>query len=201
MNWLYETLWQHTPVQAVVIICLICALGLALGKLRFRGISLGVTYVFFIGILFGALGLQLDAQMLSYAESFGLILFVFSIGMQVGPGFFSSFKKGGIQMNMLAALVVLLNVVVALGIYYAFKDVFDLKIAQIVGILSGAVTNTPGLGAAQQALSTLDPSQAGTAEDLSMGYAAAYPLGVVGIIISMIVLKAIFRVKISPLLH
>ena len=81
MNWLYETLWQHTPVQAVVIICLICALGLALGKLRFRGISLGVTYVFFIGILFGALGLELDAQMLSYAESFGLILFVYTLGL------------------------------------------------------------------------------------------------------------------------
>ena len=111
MNWLYETLWQHTPVQAVVIICLICALGLALGKLRFRGISLGVTYVFFIGILFGALGLQLDAQMLSYAESFGLILFVYTLGLQVGPGFMSTFLTGGAQLNLLALGVVGLGTV------------------------------------------------------------------------------------------
>ena len=114
MNWLYETLWQHTPVQAVVIICLICALGLALGKLRFRGISLGVTYVFFIGILFGALGLQLDAQMLSYAESFGLILFVYTLGLQVGPGFMSTFLTGGAQLNLLALGVVGLGTVMAL---------------------------------------------------------------------------------------
>ena len=200
MDWLVDLFTESSIAHDILVFALVIAMGVLLGKIKIFGISLGVTFVLFVGIVFSDphIGLSIEStELLHFIRDFGLILFVFSIGMQVGPGFFSSFKKGGIQMNMLAALVVLLNVVVALGIYYAFKDVFDLKIAQIVGILSGAVTNTPGLGAAQQALSTLDPSQAGTAEDLSMGYAAAYPLGVVGIIISMIVLKAIFRVKID----
>ena len=200
MDWLVDLFTESSIAHDILVFALVIAMGVLLGKIKIFGISLGVTFVLFVGIVFSDphIGLSIGStELLHFIRDFGLILFVFSIGMQVGPGFFSSFKKGGIQMNMLAALVVLLNVVVALGIYYAFKDVFDLKIAQIVGILSGAVTNTPGLGAAQQALSTLDPSQAGTAEDLSMGYAAAYPLGVVGIIISMIVLKAIFRVKID----
>lgn len=181
MNWLYETLWQHTPVQAVVIICLICALGLALGKLRFRGISLGVTYVFFIGILFGALGLQLDTQMLSYAESFGLILFVYTLGLQVGPGFMSTFLTGGAQLNLLALGVVGLGTVMALlAALLGYMPLPDM-----MGVLCGATTNTPALGAAQQTLKQLgQPSNAA-----ALGCAVTYPIGMIGVIIALILVK------------
>ena len=181
MNWLYETLWQHTPVQAVVIICLICALGLALGKLRFRGISLGVTYVFFIGILFGALGLQLDAQMLSYAESFGLILFVYTLGLQVGPGFMSTFLTGGAQLNLLALGVVGLGTVMALlAALLGYMPLPDM-----MGVLCGATTNTPALGAAQQTLKQLgQPSNAA-----ALGCAVTYPIGMIGVIIALMLVK------------
>ena len=181
MNWLYETLWQHTPVQAVVIICLICALGLALGKLRFRGISLGVTYVFFIGILFGALGLELDAQMLSYAESFGLILFVYTLGLQVGPGFMSTFLTGGAQLNLLALGVVGLGTVLALlAALLGYMPLPDM-----MGVLCGATTNTPALGAAQQTLKQLgQPSNAA-----ALGCAVTYPIGMIGVIIALILVK------------
>lgn len=181
MNWLYETLWQHTPVQAVVIICLICALGLALGKLRFRGISLGVTYVFFIGILFGALGLKLDAQMLSYAESFGLILFVYTLGLQVGPGFMSTFLTGGAQLNLLALGVVGLGTIMALlAALLGYMPLPDM-----MGVLCGATTNTPALGAAQQTLKQLgQPSNAA-----ALGCAVTYPIGMIGVIIALILVK------------
>ena len=181
MNWLYETLWQHTPVQAVGIICLICALGLSLGKLRFRGISLGVTYVFFIGILFGALGLQLDAQMLSYAESFGLILFVYTLGLQVGPGFMSTFLTGGAQLNLLALGVVGLGTVMALlAALLGYMPLPDM-----MGVLCGATTNTPALGAAQQTLKQLgQPSNAA-----ALGCAVTYPIGMIGVIIALILVK------------
>ena len=181
MNWLYETLWQHTPVQAVVIICLICALGLALGKLRFRGISLGVAYVFFIGILFGALGLELDAQMLSYAESFGLILFVYTLGLQVGPGFMSTFLTGGAQLNLLALGVVGLGTVMALlAALLGYMPLPDM-----MGVLCGATTNTPALGAAQQTLKQLgQPSNAA-----ALGCAVTYPIGMIGVIIALILVK------------
>lgn len=181
MNWLYETLWQHTPVQAVVIICLICALGLALGKLRFRGISLGVTYVFFIGILFGALGLELDAQMLSYAESFGLILFVYTLGLQVGPGFMSTFLTGGAQLNLLALGVVGLGT--AMALLAALLGYMPLP--DMMGVLCGATTNTPALGAAQQTLKQLgQPSNAA-----ALGCAVTYPIGMIGVIIALILVK------------
>lgn len=181
MNWLYETLWQHTPVQAVVIICLICALGLSLGKLRFRGISLGVTYVFFIGILFGALGLELDAQMLSYAESFGLILFVYTLGLQVGPGFMSTFLTGGAQLNLLALGVVGLGTVMALlAALLGYMPLPDM-----MGVLCGATTNTPALGAAQQTLKQLgQPSNAA-----ALGCAVTYPIGMIGVIIALMLVK------------
>ncbi|HIR36993.1 MAG TPA: putative transporter, partial [Candidatus Limisoma gallistercoris] len=163
-----------------------------LGKIKFFGVSLGVTFVLFVGILAGHIGFNIGNMMLlNFLRDFGLILFVFSIGMQVGPGFFSSFKKDGMQMNLIAALTILLNVVVAVAIYYMDSE---LTVPQMVGILSGAVTNTPGLGAAQQALETLGQSGA---DDLSMGYAAAYPLGVIGIILSMILLKVFCKIKVE----
>lgn len=193
MDWLVSLFTEHSIAHDVLVYALVIALGVLLGKIKFFGISLGVTFVLFVGIVLAHFGQTVGSvHLLNFIRDFGLILFVFSIGIQVGPGFFSSFKKGGIRMNMLAVFVVLLNVAVAMIIYFCNRD--SMTISEIVGILSGAVTNTPGLGAAQQALESkaVDGTDA-----LSMGYAAAYPLGVVGIILSMIVLKAIFRVKVE----
>lgn len=193
MDWLISLFTDNSTIaHDVIVYSLVIALGVLLGKVKFFGVSLGVTFVLFVGILMGHLGFDIGNQtLLKFIKEFGLILFVFSIGIQVGPSFFSSFKKGGMQMNLVAALTVLLNIVVALVIFYVDSD---MTIPEIVGILSGAVTNTPGLGAAQQALDTM--GKAG-ADSLSMGYAAAYPLGVVGIILSMIILKAVFKIKIE----
>ena len=143
----------------------------------------------FVGILMGHLQLSVDPQILQFVREFGLILFIFSIGLQVGPGFFSSFKRGGLVLNGLATLIIALNIVVAIAIYFGFGNI---DITSLVGVLSGAVTNTPGLGAAQQTLSEVQGATPATAEaikSMSMGYAAAYPLGVVGIILSMILVK------------
>ena len=193
MDWLISLFADNTTIaHDVVVYSLVIALGVLLGKVKFFGISLGVTFVLFVGIVAGHFGFDIgNAELLKFVREFGLILFVFSIGIQVGPSFFSSFKKGGMQMNLIAALTIALNVVVALIIYYTCSDV---TVPQIVGILSGAVTNTPGLGAAQQALDSL--GQGGT-DALSMGYAAAYPLGVIGIILSMILLKVVFKIKVD----
>ncbi|MBQ4039139.1 MAG: transporter, partial [Bacteroidaceae bacterium] len=146
MEWLNNLFFSHSPLQAVVIISIIIAAGLGLGKIRFFGISLGVTFVFFAGILAGHLGFSIDAKMLSYAESLGLVLFVYELGLQVGPGFFSSFRKGGVQLNMLAMGVVLLGTLMAVALSYATST----PMSEMVGILCGATTNTPALGAAQQ---------------------------------------------------
>lgn len=194
MDWLISLFTENSIPHDVLVYALVIALGVLLGKVKFFGISLGVTFVLFVGLVMAHFHFTISSpELLNFIRDFGLILFVFSIGIQVGPGFFSSFKKGGIQMNMLAVLVVLLNVAVALVIYYMNKG-NGTTIQQIVGILSGAVTNTPGLGAAQQAL---ESKGLPGADDLSMGYAAAYPLGVVGIILSMIVLKVIFKIKVD----
>ena len=192
MDWLLSLFTDNTTIaHAVVVYSLVIALGVLLGKVKIFGISLGVTFVLFVGILMGHFHFDIgNPELLKFVREFGLILFVFSIGLQVGPGFFSSFKKGGMQMNFIATLMVLLNVAVALVIFYCS----DITLPQIVGILSGAVTNTPGLGAAQQALES--KGLAG-ADDLSMGYAAAYPLGVIGIIATMILIKAIFKIKVE----
>ena len=168
-------------IQAVIVICLICAIGLFLGKIRVRGISLGVTYVFFIGILAGALGFEIDAQMLSYAESFGLILFVYILGLQVGPGFMSSFRSGGARLNLLALGVVLLGTFMSLLIVWGgFVPIGDM-----MGVLCGATTNTPALGAAQQTLKQLGQPSSGAA----LSCAVTYPLGMVGVIIAIIIMR------------
>ena len=193
MEWLISLFADNSTIaHDVVVYALVIALGVLLGKIKFFGVSLGVTFVLFVGILAGHIGFNIGNMMLlNFLRDFGLILFVFSIGMQVGPGFFSSFKKDGMQMNLIAALTILLNVVVAVAIKFIDSS---LTVPQMVGILSGAVTNTPGLGAAQQALETLGQSGA---DDLSMGYAAAYPLGVIGIILSMILLKVFCKIKVE----
>ena len=169
----------------------VIAAGIYIGKMRIFGVSLGVTFVLFVGILMGHLGYIVDTDVLRFVREFGLILFIFSIGLQVGPGFFSSFKKGGMRLNFLAVLVIFLNVAIVLCVYF-FGNVHD--IAALVGVMSGAVTNTPGLAAAQQTVSQMagGPEQANI---MAAGYAAAYPLGVVGIILSMFIVKWVFRIR------
>lgn len=182
---------NESLASTLVLYSFVIAAGVYLGKLKVAGVSLGVTFVLFVGILMGHFGYIVNAEVLKFIREFGLILFIFSIGLQVGPGFFSSFKKGGMRLNVLAVMVVALNVAIVLGIYY-FGNIHD--ISALVGVMSGAVTNTPGLAAAQQAISqaTQSPEQANL---MASGYAAAYPLGVVGIILSMFVIKWIFRIK------
>lgn len=181
MHWLSDTFIHHSAIQTVIIICLICALGLSLGKLRIRGFSLGVTYVFFFGILAGSLGLTLDAQMLSYAESFGLILFVYALGLQVGPGFMSTFRKGGTSLNLLAFAVVVLGTLLALVPAWTGSS----PLSDMMGVLCGATTNTPALGAAQQTLKQLGQPSAGAA----LSCAVTYPLGLVGVILALMIMK------------
>ena len=144
MEWLNSLLFEHSALQAVVVMAIIIAAGLGLGKIRILGVSLGVTCVFFAGILAGHLGLSINPDMLNYAESFGLVLFVYELGLQVGPGFFSSFRKGGIQLNMLGFGVIMLGTLMAIFI----SKIASIPMSDMVGILCGATTNTPALGAA-----------------------------------------------------
>jgi putative transport protein len=193
MDWFTDLLLPgNTSIGATIVLySFVIALGIFLGKIKVAGVSLGVTFVLFVGILMGHFGYIVDEQVLKFVREFGLILFIFSIGLQVGPGFFSSFKKGGMTLNGLAVLIVALNVLIVLGIYF-FGNVKDIN--ALVGVMSGAVTNTPGLAAAQQAISQTNPDAANV---MASGYAAAYPLGVIGIIASMFVIKAIFGIKVE----
>ncbi len=184
MDWLHNIFHEHSPIQAVVIISIIIAIGLGLGKLRAFGVSLGVTCVFFAGILAGHLGFSIDPEMLTYAESFGLVLFVYELGLQVGPGFFSSFRKGGIQLNMLGLGVVLLGTLMTVLISHLCHQ----PMSDMVGILCGATTNTPALGAAQQTLKQLGLDASGAA----LSCAVTYPLGVVGVILAMLAVRKLF---------
>ena len=192
MNWLESLLWD--PASVAHIVCLyafVISLGVLLGKIKFFGVSLGVTFVLFTGILMGYFGFTGEIHILHFLREFGLILFVFCIGLQVGPSFFSSFKKGGMSLNLLAVGIVLLNIVVTLAIYFLANGRIELPM--MIGILYGAVTNTPGLGAAQEALNQLNY----TGEPIALGYACAYPLGVVGIIGSIIAVRYIFRISLA----
>ena len=195
MNWLTELWIGNGVAHTILIYAIVIAIGVLLGKVKIFGISLGVTFVLFCGIFIGHLGVTVDAPTLKFIQEFGLILFIFSIGLQVGPSFFSSFKREGIQLNGIAMLIVALNVVVALVIYFIAGNI---SITDMVGVMSGAVTNTPGLGAAQQTLIETVGDRAGDLnESMSLGYAAAYPLGVIGVILSMVLLKAFFRINVD----
>lgn len=181
MDWLYSLFVEHSALQAVVVLSLISTIGLGLGKVRFWGVSIGVTFVFFAGILAGHLGFTIDSQMLNYAESFGLVVFVYALGLQVGPGFFSSFRQGGVRLNMLAMGVVLIGTLMTvLG-----SLVTDISLPNMVGILCGATTNTPALGAAQQTLKQLGVE----ASTPALGCAVTYPLGVVGVILAILIIR------------
>ncbi len=187
MTWFSELFMGGSVAHSVLLIALVVAAGIALAKIKIAGVSLGITWILFAGIAASHFGMRLDEHLIHFLKEFGLILFVFSIGMQVGPGFFASFKKGGIRLNMLAAGIVLAGMGVTLVIWL----LTDVPLATMVGIMSGAVTNTPGLGAAQQANAEMTGIDN---PDIATGYAVAYPLAVVGIIVTMIVLRRLFRI-------
>ena len=189
MEWFYNLLNDTNSVAHIVMLyAFVISAGVLLGKIKVFGISLGVTFVLFVGILAGHFGFTAPAGTLNFLKEFGLILFVFSIGMQVGPSFFSSFKKGGLRLNLLTTIIILLNIAIALILFFAFNGRIELPM--IVGIMFGAVTNTPGLGSAQEALNQIGY----TGDPIALGYAVAYPLGVIGIILAIIIIRYAFKI-------
>lgn len=204
MDWLIDLLKPgNTSIAATVLLySFVIFAGIYLGKIKFFGVSLGVTFVLFVGIVMGHFQYTVQPDTLHFLREFGLILFIFSIGIQVGPSFFSSFKEGGIKLNILASLGILLNVAVMLTIFFVQGGSEGAtSIEEMVGVMSGAVTNTPGLGAAQQTVLQVGTENQDAAyeisQQMSMGYAAAYPLGVVGIILTMIFVKSVFKVNVN----
>ena len=188
MDWINALFFGSGIGHSILLLALVIFIGILLGKLKIAGVSLGITWILFVGIIFSHFNMRMDSHALHFLKEFGLILFVYSVGLQVGPGFFSSFKKGGVTLNMLAGLIVLLGVVIT----YIISKVTGLPATTMVGILSGAVTNTPGLGAAQQAYFDVTGNE-GT--DIAMGYAVAYPLGVIGIILAILLIRYLFRIN------
>ena len=186
MNWFIEIFTEQTFIQAILILSLICAVGLALGQIKIGGVSLGVTFVFFAGIIAGHFGLTVNPDMLTMIQNFGLIIFIYALGVQVGPGFFSSFKQGGVKFNMLSLLLMVIGTVMALVIHWTS----GISLGDTMGLLSGAVTNTPMLGAAQQALLQTDPENIQGANNMAMACAVGYPFGLIGMILCVIFLRA-----------
>lgn len=191
MNWFIEIFTEQTFVQATLVLALICAVGLALGQIKIKGISLGVTFVFFAGIIAGHLGLKINQDMLTMLQNFGLILFIYALGVQVGPGFFSSFKEGGIKLNMLGIFLMVTGTALAVILHWAT----GISIGDMMGLLSGAVTNTPMLGAAQQALLQVEPDNIAGANNMAMACAVGYPFGLIGMILCVMFLRAIIGKK------
>ena len=190
MEWLSNLFASESVAQSVVVLAAVISVGILLSKIKIANISFGITWILFAGIAFSHFGLKINPGVLHFAKEFGLILFVYSIGLQVGPGFFSSFKKGGIKLNLIASGIVLAGVATTLIIHYATS----LPMSTMTGILSGAITNTPGLGAAQQTYLDINGS---TDPSIAMGYAVAYPLGVLGIIFSIVLVKIVFRINLD----
>ena len=188
MEWLVDPFAGSGVAHSVFVLALVIAIGLGLNRIKFGSVSLGVTWILFVGIIAGHFGFLLDQTTAHFVKEFGLILFIYSIGLEVGPGFFSSFRKGGITLNMLAVAMVLLACITA----YAIHLITGTSLIDMVGVLSGAVTNTPGMGAAQQ---TFYDMTGEVNTSIAQGYAVTYPLGVVGVILSIIVLRRIFRVN------
>ncbi|MFT3994316.1 MAG: putative transporter [Dysgonomonas sp.] len=191
MNWLFELISQPSTIQSIILISVVSAIGLELGKFKIFNISLGITFVFFIGIVIGHIDLDINKDMLYFAQNFGLVLFVYALGLQVGPSFFSSLKKGGIRLNGLAFIVIIIGLVLTL----VFSRLTNISLPNMVGILTGAVTNTPALGAAQQALRQIDPTNTKAISDMALACAIAYPMGVVGVILAIAVMRIFFGPK------
>lgn len=189
MSWLVQLFTEQTYTQAIIVLCLICVVGLMCNKLNFKGISLGVTFVFFAGILAGHFGLSVNPQMLALAQNFGLVLFVYTLGLQVGPSFFPSLRKGGIKLNLLAFAVLLIGTAMTVGI----SSLLGIPLPISTGLLTGAATNTPMLGAAQQTLLQINPDATGMSNTMATACAVGYPFGVVGVILCVVVLKVLFR--------
>lgn len=185
MEWLVDSIFTPSSVQTIIFISIVAALGLQLGKLKLFNISLGITFVFFIGILIGHFHFPTNSDMMHFAQDFGLVLFVYALGLQVGPGFFSSLKKGGLRLNLLSLGVIIIGLAMTLIINFTT----DISLPNMIGILSGAVTNTPALGAAQQTLRQISPNDIKSVSDMALACAVAYPLGVVGVIIAIAVMR------------
>lgn len=188
MEWINELLFGSGIGHSILLLSIVIFSGVLLGKLKIGGISLGITWILFMGIILSHFGMRMDPHALHFLKEFGLILFIYSVGLQVGPGFFSSFKKGGMTLNMLAVMIVFLGVLLT----YILHLVTGLPITTMVGILSGAVTNTPGLGAAQQAYYDMTGTETPV---IALGYAVAYPLGVIGIILAILSIRYIFKIS------
>ena len=207
LDWLTDLFINGSSVAHIVLLyAAVISVGVLLGKIKIGGVSLGVTFVLFVGIIVGHFLHQGQIlygnpaeplPVLNFIQDFGLILFVYSIGLQVGPSFFTSFKQGGITMNVIAGGVILLNIAVMLTLYFCFADTSDPhSLPMMVGVLCGAITNTPGLGAANAALEQIGAENfGGSLPVIANGYACAYPLGVVGIIGSIILIRFIFKIK------
>lgn len=180
--------WGGGVSHSIFILALVITIGLLLSKLKVKNVSLGLTWVLIVGIVLGYMNMNLNTELLHFLREFGLVLFVYSIGLQAGPGFFASFKKGGLSLNMLIVITIALSIITTIAIHYATGT----PMTTMAGILSGAVTNTPGLGAAQQAFFSLKDVEA---PDIALGYAVAYPLGVIGVILSFIILRYVLRIK------
>jgi len=191
MEWFFQLFSGHGIAHAILVLSMIIASGVAIGHIRIFGVGLGIAGVLFSGLAFGHFNMTVDSEIVEFIREFGLILFVYTIGMQVGPGFFASFRRQGLKLNMLAIAVVLLGVATALGIHF----IAGVDIPVIVGLLSGAVTNTPGLGAAQQALAEKMAGQPDVLATPGMAYAVAYPFGILGIILTMIAIRRVFRIR------
>lgn len=189
MNWFIDIFTEQTYIQAILVLSLICVAGLLCNKIKFKGVSLGVTFVFFAGIVAGHFGLSVDPRMLALAQNFGLVLFVFTLGLQVGPSFFPSLKKGGIKLNILAFAVLMTGTLMALGI----SKLAGISLPVATGLLTGAATNTPMLGAAQQTLLQMDPSATDLSNQMATACAVGYPFGVIGVILSIVILSLLFR--------
>lgn len=185
MNWFVELFTEHTFIQAVLILSLICATGLALGRIKISGVSLGVTFVFFTGIIAGHFGLRINPDMLLLAQNFGLIIFIYSLGVQVGPGFFSAFKRGGFKLNILSLILILAGTAMTICMYW----ISGIPLPEMMGLFSGAVTNTPMLGAAQQAFLQMHPEDIESANNMAIACAVGYPFGMIGVIICVAILK------------
>ena len=185
MEWLSEIFIEQSHIQAILILSIICAAGLALGKLKIGGVSLGISFVFFAGILAGHFGLKINTDMLLLAQNFGLIIFIYSLGIQVGPGFFSSFKKGGIKLNVLSLALAVAGTALTVGLHW----ISGIPMPEMMGLFSGAATNTPMLGAAQQAFLQMYPDNLESANNMAIACAVGYPFGLIGVIICVIILK------------
>lgn len=193
MEWFRELILNESVAHTILVYCIIIAVGVYLGKMKVMGVNLGIAFVLFAGIAAGHFGLSANHLVIDFIKDFGLILFVFSIGLQVGPGFFSSFKKGGLTLNLLALTVVVLGGFITLMIHF----ISGTSLPMLVGVMSGAVTNTPGLGAAQQAVTQVLGQGQGPVPEISLGYAVAYPFGVLGIILTMMMIRKILGIDVN----